>query len=729
MSFTTSPKLTLTGFLYSVLFLFHTAASGQAAKAPVQLRPASQPVRIDGLLDEDCWKTATKMDNFWNLLDTGHARMMTAARVTYDDNYIYIGAVCYTKRRPVVKTLKRDTDPWGNDGFFVVLDPVNEKRNGYIFGVNAQGAQTDGTIEVNNMNTDWNTTWLSATHIDSNFYSVEIAIPFSSIRFRQGNRLWGINFIRSDMYYNQYSNWSYVQLQWNGFNLNFTGQFEFADAPKSISSKRNVLQPYVTATATKDNLQGSGSISTNLKAGTDAKIAVGSSLSLDLTVNPDFSQIEVDQQVINLDRFNVQLPERRTFFLENNELFTDFGLDDVKPFLSRQIGISADGRQKSIPGGIRLTGNLNHNLRIGVLDIVTDRFEKEAAQNYMVGVFEQKVLDRSSIKGIFADRDGLGGQSGPDFNRAAGLEFNYLSPDNRQSAFIKTHYSFNDFSTGHAQFELLGYNYVKNKISTSFLLTNVGDNYNPEMGFSPYNLYYDPLTQLTKRKGYTQLWNSTTKLFRPASQTVRNLSFTAGTYYNVFSDNTFWEAANVLSSTLDFMNTSSIQASSTQKSSRLPYDSEFVGEKVTAGKYWFSIYNLSYSTDRRKNLGINVFGEIGNYYGGYRHTYGMNLDIHSQPYFNFSLGANLNRIALNGKTIDLQLLNSKAEFNFSKNFFWTSFLQYNTQVKNFNVNSRLQWRFAPLSDLYIVYTDNYDTDGFKPQNKTLAIKLNYWLNI
>lgn len=699
-------------------------------KSLISSKKATDEILVDGNLKEESWQNAEISQNFWNLLDTGHAKLNTQVKVSYDDKNLYIGVICFTPSKPFVQTLKRDTDPWDNEGFFVVLDPMNEKRSGYIFGVNANGAQSEGIIEVNDMSLDWNTKWYAETKHFTGYYTIEISIPFSSVRFNLSNKSWGINFIRSDMHTNQYSNWAHVPLQWNGFNLNFAGQLNFETVRQKVSSAKNIIQPYLASLLVKDYSIAENKAKYN--AGIDAKLAITPSLNLDLTANPDFSQIEVDQQIINLNRFNVQFPERRTFFLENNDLFTSFGLPGIRPFLSRQIGLTADGRQKPIIGGARLTGNLSSTLRVGIMDMQLNRFENENQQNYFVGVFEQKIFRQSSIKGIFTNRNALGNNTIQDnnrFNRAAGLEFNYLSEKSTHRASAKMHYTFSDFSSSKSQFAVLSYGYVKNKISTNFILSNLGENYNPEMGFAPYNIYYDRVAEVIRRKGYTQIQNTTTKLFRPGGDKISNIALNMETYYSRFSDHTFLEARNQFTASMDFFSTSKIQISTNQYSARLPYQVEIAGALIDPGKYWFSVYQASYSTDRRKQISVNVFGEVGDYYGGYRYTYGGSLAFKKLPFVNINLGANINNIIINQKKLDLLLIHAKTELNLSKNVFWTNFLQYNTQSRNFNINSRFQWRFKPMSDLYLVYTDNYDTAGFLPQNKSISLKLNYWINL
>ncbi len=730
-------KMRITGFVLSVLpllFLCGFKPDDPPIVKKVTITRISDPIKIDGKLDEPIWNTIAGIGDFINHwpIDTGLAKLQTEVKLAYDDSYIYIAAKCYTAAPPILQTLKRDMNTWSNDGFYIVLDPVNQHISGYLFGVNAGGAQTDGIIEINDLTTDWDTKWFAEVAPNEGYYIVEMAIPYQALRFPPGGKQWGINFIRSDMHNNLYSTWAYIPLQLNGYNLNYNPNMEWAEAPK-VSQGKNVIQPYAISTVNRTYTAGNFQ-SNNVKPnfGADAKLALSSFLNLDLTTNPDFSQIDVDQQIINLGYTDILLPERRTFFLENNDLFSNFGVGPVKPFVSRKIGLTTDGRPKTIFGGGRLTGNLNNQLRIGVMDVQTNRFESENQQNYFVGVFEQKLLKRSNIKGVFTDRLGFnkqGGISSKDFNRLAGLEFNYNSENNLTHAAAKFHYTFNNFGNDKGQLFLLNYVYSGRIWATNFWYIDAGDHFNPEMGFSPYNVYFDADANKIQRKGYRQLWNTTTRYFYPKNGFINTISLAAETYGNLFSDGTLWEARNQITGSIDFKNTSNFRLFANHFVTRLPFPSKLAGQRVNPGRYRFGVYHTEYKTDNRKNISLNMLAEAGDYYGGYRYTYGGGITLRKQPLLNIDLGTNINNIQLNNKNIDLLLLNSKVELNFSKNLFWTTFLQYNTQAKTFNANSRFQWRFRPMSDLYLVYTDNYETDIFQPKNRAVSLKLNYWLNL
>ena len=250
--------------------------------------------------------------------------------------------------------------------------------------------------------------------------------------------------------------------------------------------KRNyAFIPYISAN-TGEQVK---SYSSTLNAGLDAKIAVNSSLNLDLTLNPDFSQVDVDRQLINLDRFDILLPERRTFFLENSDLFSNIGLENIaSPFVSRRIGLTDDGRIIPIIAGLRLTGNLNPSLRIGLMNIQTAQKYGLPPENYTVAAFDEKVLKYSNIRGIITNRQSSGPEqknSGANYNRVAGTEFNFLSNNSRINGRVGYYQSFNPGLSGSSGFGFANIAHTDKKVNVSAGWSQVNTNFIADLGFTP----------------------------------------------------------------------------------------------------------------------------------------------------------------------------------------------------------------------------------------------------
>src|SRR5688500_3768799 len=260
-----------------------------------------------------------------------------------------------------------------------------------------------------------------------------MAVPFKSIRYKKGITKWGINFSRLDLKTTEKSSWTPVPRQFPSAALAYTGNLIW-DKPPPVAGANVSIIPYMLGALTKDQ---ENEIPTKSRAdfGGDVKIALSSSMNLDLTLNPDFSQVEVDRQVTNLDRFELFFPERRQFFLENGDLFANFGYAANRPFFSRRIGLGVP-----IQFGGRLSGRINKDWRIGVMDIQTDRVDDDArflpAQNFAVLALQRRVFARSNIGAIIINKESLAYSASDSaagvnpYNRNVGLEYNLASSNN-----------------------------------------------------------------------------------------------------------------------------------------------------------------------------------------------------------------------------------------------------------------------------------------------------------
>lgn len=331
--------------LLSFLALIPVFISAQNMAPPtdrnIQIHRTTQSIVLDGKLDEPIWQEAELGDGFWNKWpdDTKPAEALTEVRVLFDDQFIYVGAVCYSEKDYIIQTLKRDQGHWDSDGFAVVLDPVNKKTNGFFFGVNALNGQSEGLVpaDFESFNFDWDNKWFSAVTNLPDRYIIEMAIPFKTLRYDGENKHWGINFIRNDMKRNMYSTWNYVPLNFDGIDFGYMGTMVWDKAPKPARGNISII-PYMIGGYYKDHENSETAVLTP-NAGLDAKVAVSSSLNLDLTINPDFSQVEVDVQQTNLERFDLFFPERRTLFSKTATFLDplEFRLQD--PFSQEELAL------------------------------------------------------------------------------------------------------------------------------------------------------------------------------------------------------------------------------------------------------------------------------------------------------------------------------------------------------------------------------------------------------
>ena len=372
------------------------------------IRPATSAIKIDGIIDEAAWQSADEVSDFFMVLpmDTSRANIKTTVRMTYNDDNIYITATCFNglKSEPVVESLRRDFAFGKNDNFIVFIEPFNDQTNGFAFGANAVGAQWDGTMfNGGSVDLSWDNKWTSEVKTYADRWVFEASIPFKSIRFKEGVTRWGINFSRNDLNSTEKSSWAPVPRQFPTASHAYNGWLVWDKAPLAPSVNISAI-PYALGGLTKDYANKKPTDYKN-SIGGDAKVALSSSMNLDVTVNPDFSQVEVDRQVTNLDRFELFFPERRQFFLENGDLFSNFGYSTIRPFFSRRIGLNVP-----IKFGARLSGKINENWRVGLMNMQTGKTDDDTAlpsQNFTVIAAQRKVFARSNIGAMIVNKESM----------------------------------------------------------------------------------------------------------------------------------------------------------------------------------------------------------------------------------------------------------------------------------------------------------------------------------
>jgi len=715
----------------------------------IHVTSTDEKIKVDGILDEISWQTDEKANNFWlsfpidNELVSEEYR--TEAMMVYDDKYLYIAATCYGGAPYLMPTLKRDArDIWSGEIFGIVMDPLNEKTNAFIFAANTAGVQTESLISGGlarrsgsnsaNLNSAWDQSWISEAKVYEDRWTIEMAIPFKSLKYGP-NGTWGINFYRGVSETNEWQTWVKSSIEFMTVDMGHTGAMIWENPPKP--SKRNIaLIPYILGSKSKD-IEANEPSEQKFRIGGDAKIAITSGLNLDLTINPDFSQVDVDEQVTNLSTVNIRFPERRLFFLENSDLYSDFGIPPMRPFFSRKIGLDNDGNPIPIAYGARLSGNVNKDLRMGLMNLQTRTDEGSfSAQNYTSFTAHQQLLGRSILKGYFHNRTATGNNENPDndFNRIGGLEFLYNSGNGRFRTSGGYGKSWTSGLSGDDHFYswYIGYNSRKFSYYTNF--SGVGENYRSDMGFNPRFNHYDAVRDTTIKVGYNHGFTSISYQFIPENQSVlashgvgiRSVLDYTEHGFDLIQNNTTVEYE------FTFSNTSNAEVSFSHEEQGLLYPFAFTDEEpLPVGTYKFNHFRISYRSDGRRPFSYSLRYRNGGFYNGNRQEYAMSMKYRVQPWGNFSMNLvynNLDFPAIHGSR-ELFLIGPKLEINFSRNLFWTTFLQFNTQAENFNINSRLQWRFKPLSDVFLVYTDNYATDIWGPKNRGIVLKMNYWVNL
>ena len=709
----------------------------------LHVRKATEHITVDGEDREASWTSAQVTGPFWEKWPNDQVRPKrnTEVRATYDDEYLYFFAIVHDTSHWVIPTLKRDNGFLEGDAFSVAIDPVNTRSNGFLFSVNPYNVQTEDLVSASSsgeMNFSWDNKWLSETKRHADHWTVEMAIPFKTLRYQPGNTTWGINFLHTDAKSNEYSSWTHVPINFPFHDFGYSGSLDFETAPPEPGTNISFI-PYLTSGVSQDR-ENSGGTQGKFNAGFDAKVAVTASLNLDLTVNPDFSQVEVDQQVTNLTRFNIFFPERRTFFLENDDLFSSYGTEPIRPFYSRTIGLDKNGNTIPIAGGVRLSGNLNEKLRIGIMSMQTLAKGDFNAQNYTAITFNQRVKGRSSIKGYFLNRQAMDRDrkiTDPldAFGRNAGLQYDYSSNSGKWSSWTGLHTSFKEGIKGFNHFLNAGVQYSTKKLEVVLDGNDVTDKYYADMGFIERIENYDAKLDTVFRRGFYQFYNEIMLKSFPKGGRINQQRIGLTNFLVLNRDGSLNELLHGLEYSLAFKNTSFFHAALEYNHVNLLYHTRFTDDKfdpLPPGPYDYVNGQLMFNSDGRKKFLYSAGVTYGGFYNGKILRYELTLGFRAQPWGNFRVSfqnASIEFPTPYGST-NLFLIQPRIEINFSNRLFWTTFIQFNNQNNNLNFNSRLQWRYKPMSDIYLVYTDNYYTDPlFKNKNRAVVFKMNYWLNL
>jgi hypothetical protein len=702
------------------------------------IKPAKMAIKLDGVMDEEAWNTVPAVSDFKKKFptDIGAPKKQTEVKVLFDDKNIYFGFKVYDSGTAITRSLKRDVGHDGMDGVGVILDPTNQQTNGFYFVLSTLNVQSEDQLSGSSsdgINYSWDSKWYSMTKEYGNYWIAEIAIPFKSIRYDADNKNWGINFVRIDAKNFEYSTWTKVATNFKSYDLGLTGLMQWEEQPP-VSSNNVILLPYLTGGASDDKQTGKTSSTGN--AGFDAKIALNSSLNLDLTVNPDFSQVEVDNQVTNLTRYSIFLPERRAFFLENADLFAGFGIPPIRPFYSRTIGLDKDGNKIPILFGARLSGNLTPDLRIGAMNMQTGRKGDYAPENFSAFTLQKRVLKRSMVKGYFLNRENFISVEEEKLNplskygRNAGVSFDYSNAEGTVSHWANYNISIKPTIKDLNNYFEFGTSYNSRKFGFVLDFANVDKNYYTDMGFVQRIENYDAIRDTSIRVGYKHIFSEISYNILPTKSKIGRIESTLTNFVVFNPDNSFNEWESSVQIKTDFNNASNLNFSLSNNITNLLFPTSFTdGTPLPAKQYQYGQFGLSYSSDTRKLFGWFSNITLGQFYNGNVQGFGAGITWRNQPHLNLRLNAQFNHIQLPGTygSTKLLLIAPRIEYNFSTKLFWTTFIQYNTQGNNFNINSRLQYRYKPMSDFFLVYTDNYYTDPlFKNKNRALIFKLSYW---
>ena len=726
-------------------------------KRKIFAKKVNEEIVLDGEMNESFWSEAIPSSDFVQYFprDTVSAELETEFRVAYDNKFLYIFAKMedISNKKFILGDLKRDFFGGSTDYISFTFDTFQDETNGYNFGLSPYNIQREALLSnggegnfssgggsrggLGSFNINWNTKWYSGAKIIDGYWTGEFKIPFNSIRYKTGSKTWNFNSHRGNSKVDEGSIWAPIQLGFSPVNLSTTGILEF-EFPLEKSSQSIVLIPYLSGSGIRSKISEPKK-DTDFDAGLDMKLALSSSLNLDLTINPDFSQVEVDEQRTNLTRFELFLPEKREFFTDNGDLFSNLGSREARPMFTRRIGIARDTTtsqyvQNPILFGAKLSGKINDGLRIGVLNMQTAKLSSSGipSYNYGMAVLEKNILQNSKVsaflinkQSLFNDKSNEYAHDLDNFNRVFGFESKLQTNNTKFKSELYYHQSLENESLSESNSYGINAAYEERNFETNIYFYGVGENFNPEVGFVP-------------RKDYVFLSPSFQYKFLPENNSLN--SHGPGIDYEFYRNkiNGLTDYDIDIDYNLRFRSSAYLVLKTNILYTKLLYDfdpSRSDGVPLAAlSDYNYINHTFYYRSSERKVFSVRLNGKIGQFFNGNIKNIGGTLTYKFPPFLNISLGSQFNDLdfPLPYSNANFFSLNSKINFSFSKDLFFSTYLQYNNQIDNINLNARFQWRFQPLSDIFIVYTDNYYAENplfLDLKNRSFAFKINYWINI
>ena len=710
----------------------------QTAKPAPAIRAnrVAQPIRIDGKLDEEIYRTTTAISDFVQQEpDEFHpATEKTDAWIFFDEGNVYISARNYETHpeRRVANEMRRDTSQLRqNDTFGVMFDTFHDKRNGYIFYANAIGGFADSQVtDEGPPNTDWNTVWDVRTSEFDGGWTIEMAIPFKSLRYQPGtDQTWGVNLRRVVRWKNEWSYLAQVPRALTTFRgllkISSAGTLEGLQVP---SGRANLeLKPFALAGISTDNTANpTVSGDPEARIGGDLKYGITQNITADLTVNTDFAQVEVDEQQVNLTRFNLFFPEKRDFFLEGLGVFAFAGRasaglaagsgDTPYLFFSRRIGLD-QGRVIPLNAGGRVTGKAG-KFTFGALNVQTgdDDTARIESANFTVMRAKRDILRRSSIGGMFTHRTATPGRTGGNdgFGVDAALSFYQNVRFDAYLAGTKTegrdgkNLSYRGF-----------FDYVGDKYGLQAERLVVEPNFLPEVGFVRR-------TDMQRNFGLAR--------YSPRPRSVPNLRrITTQVSLNYLTNNenrldTREATARVEA---EFTNSDLFSVAYTDNYERLARPFAIAtGVTLPVGSYDFYTTRVGYIGGQQRPVSGEVVLENGRFYNGDRTTISVNTArVQVTPQVSLEPSFSINWVDLVQGAFTAKVARTRATFTITPRMFVSGIVQYNSAGTSFGSNVRLRWEYRPGSELFVVYTDDYNTEELRPdvtslRNRAFVVKFN-----
>jgi hypothetical protein len=718
-----------------------SAAANESAPAEMQItndgrrtvtaRATDTPIVLDGALDETVWRSAEPAAEFVQAEphEGDAASEPTEVRLAFDRDALYLAVRCIDSAAggPIVNDIRKDFTAGEQDSFEILLDTFADRRNGFVFVVNPVGAKSDTQIanEGRDVNTSWDAVWSVATRQDAGGWTAEIRIPFKTLRFERGEgKIWGVNFSRRIRRKNEVDYWSPVPRVYNLYRASLAGTL---DGLPDASQGRNLrLKPWVAGNATRAT--AARHFIGDFDAGLDLKYGVTPSLTLDVTVQPDFAQAEADEQQVNLTQFSLFYPEKREFFLENSGMFY-FGdipresrvgsarfsppEEEILLFFSRKIGLTSAGEPIPIIAGGRLTGRAGRT-GVGLMTIQTESEHGIPGDNFTVLRGRRDVLRNGDIGAVFLSRQSIGDGGR---NEVAGVDANFR--------FIRA-LSINgflarSFTPGAGSGEAAGKGSITwnaNTLHTQYSLLSIGDNFRDDIGF-------------IKRTGIRKHFADFGVRKRPEALRrygIRELH--PHTRYNIYTDqsNVKVSHTNHVAMAVFFESGAWFEVQWNPRFERIT--TPFAVRKdqsFAVGSYGWNEYALELETNHSRKVSGSALLTAGGFWSGTQKS--AKIGIIYRPSYHLTFDTALQRndidLPLPMHPFTTNLLTSRIGYAFNTRTFLDTLLQYNTDLRQFNANVRFDLIHRPLSDLFVVYNEQQLTDQPTPVRPGRGLILKY----
>jgi hypothetical protein len=720
---------------------FGTSVLAQPAGSAVAVTEA--PTLDGNVLDDPVWQAATVISGFrQEQPDEGEpSSENTEVRIVFTRDTLYIGVVCFDRDPSsiIVSDSRRDADLDDTDSFRVIFDTYRDRQNGFVFGTNPAAIEYDGQVtnegqgggglgagqrqqggSGGGFNINWDAAWEVRTLIDERGWHAEFAIPFRTLRFPSGtDQTWGLNFQRNIRRRNERAYWAPIPRQYNLYRLSLAGTLTGIQTP-SIRSLR--VTPYVLGNALESGVKPVDSTLLG-DVGGDLKYTLTPSLALDATVNTDFAQVEVDDQQVNLDRFALFFPEKRPFFLENAGFFSVGNPGEIDLFFSRRIGLGPNGEAIPILGGGRVSGKAGA-YNVGLLNMQTDDFqERVASNNFSVVRISRDLPNRSAFGGIFVNRQGVGDLSGDnDHNRTFAIDGKWgIEEHTVLSSFVARtetpgitddDYAFNVRSrTNVARFDLeMGYQ-------------EVGDRFNPEVGFLSRRGYRKPDVRLNTR------WRPSN--FINIQELRPHVSYRSFWGHDGFQETGYMHVDNHW----QFRNAYEVHTGMnfTLEGVRTPFEI-YPGVFVPPGTYEHKEAQLVLMTNQGAPISLNMQTFIGGFFGGDRVTLNPTVRMRAGETFSTEVAYSRNDVDLPWGAFTTNLIRTRVSYSFNPRTFVQGLVQYNDRADLWSMNFRFGWLQAANTGLFVVYTDTrglYDLFPTRPErtDRSLIVKFSRMFDV